>query len=151
MFAVISRKSTPKQTFGCFYVFDRERAVFDCCTLELPWLNNQRNISCISTGEYPVEKIYSEKFGNCFLLKNVPGRSAILIHIGNYATDRKERGLVKAMTRAKERRVDTEGCILVGMRWEDINGDGNLDVIESGVAMALLLDILPNSFKLIIR
>lgn len=35
-------------------------------TLELPFLDNQQNISCIPNGEYVMVKHKSPKFGNCF-------------------------------------------------------------------------------------
>jgi len=56
-----------------------------CFTIELPWRNNQKRISCIPEGSYKVEKRFSEKFGNHLELKNVINRSLILIHPANNA------------------------------------------------------------------
>ena len=45
--------SEPKQTIGVFYLLgtnDSVIAKWDC--LELPWLDNQRRVSCIPTGTY---------------------------------------------------------------------------------------------------
>jgi hypothetical protein len=56
-----------------------------CYTIELPWLNNQRRVSCVPEGEYILQKRYSKKFGWHLHLKNVPGRSLILIHPANNA------------------------------------------------------------------
>jgi len=56
-----------------------------CYTIELPWLGNQRRISCIPEGEYILQKRFSPKFKWHFLLMNVPGRSLILIHSANDA------------------------------------------------------------------
>lgn len=68
-----------------------------CSTLEPPWKDNARNVSCIPSGIYEVRLAYSAKFNGVRpLLVNVPGRSSILIHEGNT-------------------RRDTEGCILVGL------------------------------------
>lgn len=64
-------------------------------TLELPWLNNARNISCIPPGKYVVSPYSSVKFPDCFCITNVPDRSSILIHSG--------------ITKA-----DIEGCVIVG-------------------------------------
>jgi len=56
-----------------------------CYTIELPWLNNQRRISCVSEGEYILQQRYSPKFGWHLHLMNVPGRDLILIHPANDA------------------------------------------------------------------
>lgn len=94
-----------------------------CYTLELPWKNNARNISCIPLGEYQVYKANSLKYGACFRLNHVPDRDAILIHAGNYLTD-------------------TQGCILVGL-------DCSLTGVQySRLALARLLDLLPETFTL---
>lgn len=94
-----------------------------CYTLELPWKNNERNISCIPFGEYQVHKTLSTKHGSCFRLNHVPNRDAILIHAGNYLTD-------------------TQGCILVGL---DCSTRG---VQHSKLALARLLELLPETFIL---
>lgn len=138
--AVLSRTYGFRETSGCFYVFDGDRSVFNCKTIELPnfiipMQVNSLKIDCILPGIYPVEKYYSPTKGKCFLLKDVPGRTMVEIHIGNFATGKK---------------VDTEGCILPGMRFDDINHDGNIDVADSTKAMEILLSILPDKFKLFI-
>ena len=56
-----------------------------CHTIELPWLGNQKRISCIPEGEYVVQKRFSAKFQWHLHLKNVPGRDLILIHLANVA------------------------------------------------------------------
>jgi hypothetical protein len=56
-----------------------------CYTIELPWLGNQRQISCIPEGEYILQKRFSPKFKWHFLLMDVPGRDLILIHPANDA------------------------------------------------------------------
>jgi hypothetical protein len=48
------------------------------CTLELPWLDNQRNISCIPAGQYPIRVE-----GKRIRVLDVPGRDGILIHVAN--------------------------------------------------------------------
>lgn len=64
-------------------------------TLELPWLENARNISCIPMGIYKCQRVNSPKFGVAYHLLDVPERSEILIHAGNTIED-------------------IEGCILLG-------------------------------------
>jgi hypothetical protein len=56
-----------------------------CYTIELPWLGNQRRISCIPEGEYVLQKRFSPKFNWHLHLRNVPGRDLILIHPANDA------------------------------------------------------------------
>lgn len=68
-----------------------------CKTLELPDRGNQQSISCIPPGEYSCERVYSPRFEKyLYEIKNVNGRTKILIHSGNSPSD-------------------TEGCVLVGM------------------------------------
>lgn len=78
---------------------------FICKTLELPWRNNQRNISCVPTGKYECRVRKSPRFGIKYHVKNVPNRGYILIHAGNFAGD-VDMGF----------RSDTEGCILLGQK-----------------------------------
>jgi len=54
-------------------------------TIELPWLENKRSISCIPEGVYELKPRFSEKFKHHLLLTNVPGRSLILMHPANDA------------------------------------------------------------------
>lgn len=64
-------------------------------TLENP-LRHTSFDSCIPTGNYKCEPFSGSLFHNVWIVKDVPGRSAILIHPGN--TER-----------------DTLGCILLGL------------------------------------
>ena len=144
-------------------------------SLELAYLDNAKNISCIKPGEYTAVRYNSAKHGVCYHLKDVPGRSAILIHVGNYAAmvrdlavakhnlnifNRIYQVVLKAIKRnAKKdsnmkssgKAPDTQGCILVGLRFEDINNDSYLDVVDSTKAMDAMRAILPDKFQLIIR
>ncbi len=56
-----------------------------CNTIELPWLQNQRNVSCIPEGRYELRKRFIRKFGLHLLVVDVPDRSWILIHPANDA------------------------------------------------------------------
>jgi hypothetical protein len=98
-------------------------------TLELAWKNNEKQISCIPAESYKVVKRNSPKYGNHFHIKDVPNRSWVLIHHGNYHSD-------------------ILGCILVGKGLKDINNDGLLDVTSSKIAMGELNAYLPNDFEL---
>lgn len=69
-----------------------------CYTIELPWLENQRHISCVPEGEYVLQQRFSLKFQWHLHLMNVPGRDLILIHPANDA--RKElRGCIAPVTK----------------------------------------------------
>jgi hypothetical protein len=54
-------------------------------TIELPWLDNKRKVSCIPEGTYEIEKRFTEKHGHHLILLDVPDRDGILIHPANIA------------------------------------------------------------------
>lgn len=68
-----------------------------CYTIELPWLNNEHNISCIEEGSYLINRCYSKKFGLHLILKDVQDRKFILIHPANNAL-KELRGCIAPVT-----------------------------------------------------
>jgi len=99
-------------------------------TLELPWKNNEPNISCIPAGSYIVEKTYSPRFRKkLWLIKDVPGRSGVRFHAANFVRE-------------------LEGCIAPGLEKKDIDNDGTIDVMDSRKALDLMNEVLPSKFKL---
>lgn len=56
-----------------------------CYTIELPWLDNRTNASCVPEGRYRLLQRQSPKFSNHLWLQDVPGRELILIHPANNA------------------------------------------------------------------
>ena len=89
-------------------------------TLERPWKNNERVVSCIPDGSYQGAVQYSPHFKrNLPELLDVPGRDQILIHAGNHVTD-------------------SQGCILLG---GDRDVDGEM-ILHSRAAVNDLLDRL---------
>jgi hypothetical protein len=56
-----------------------------CYTIELPWRNNERRISCIPEGRYALTKRYTPRFGHHLWVQQVPGRTSILVHAFNDA------------------------------------------------------------------
>ena len=110
---------TEESTIGELFV-DGERF---CDTLELPYKDNQRSVSCIPTGEYKVRMRYPRESATRdylhLLVKEVPNRDYILIHRGNKSSHSK-------------------GCILVGMTSQH-NFVGN-----STLAMDLLMKEIIN-------
>jgi hypothetical protein len=125
---VINRISNT-QDDGCFGVFSIEGKPF-CVTMEETWLDNQKLISCIPAGTYEVEKYSGTKYQNVWIVKDVPNRSAILIHWGNTEQN-------------------TAGCILMGMEYGKF-GD-KTGIIRSKEAIDKLRKILPNKFTLEIK
>jgi Family of unknown function (DUF5675) len=117
------------QTLGIFQSWDGIYPLFSCKTLELPYLGNRTLISCIPKGTYEVKKHNSPTFGKCFKLFDVPGRTDILIHKGNF-------------------NKDTKGCILVGKDFIDINEDGTTDISCSTGTFEKMFACLPEEFEL---
>ena len=61
------------------------KGILLCRSIELRWANNERNISCVPEGVYPVAIIQHPKFGECLQINGVKGRSGILMHVANDA------------------------------------------------------------------
>lgn len=100
-----------------------------CLTLEDPWKDNKKNVSCIPEGKYKCVPHNGTKYKNVWRIKNVIGRSAILIHAGNTEND-------------------TEGCILVGQSFGRL-GD-KVAVLNSQNTLAQLRGVLPDHFEIVI-
>jgi hypothetical protein len=125
-------ESTEKERLGVGSVInERGNVVFTFCTLELPYRNNQRQISSIDLGKYIVRKRFSEKYGNHFELISVKNRDKILIHVANFVRELK-------------------GCVAVGSAHKDIDNDGTKDLINSRKTLNKLNAIMPYEFELII-
>lgn len=131
----IKRTYKPEITTGDFIVDGKLVAK----TMELPWKNNQRGVSCIPEGEYLVTKEppipindpngkKERKYWH-FRIHDVPNRSGILIHRITYVKD-------------------LRGCVGVGSKYVDLNKDGIPDVVESSITLQYLVDTLPDRFKL---
>jgi len=94
-----------------------------CDTLENPWINNKKNVSCIPRGEYKVRlRLARESATRDYLhllVEDVENRSYILFHIGNTPKD-------------------TSGCILVGL------GSQQDFVSNSRLAMDLVMKEILN-------
>lgn len=68
-----------------------------CFTIELPWQQNLRDISCIPEGRYRLVKRTSTRHKQHLLVQDVPDRSDILIHSANNAL-RELRGCIAPVT-----------------------------------------------------
>ena len=60
---------------------------FVCFTIELPWKENKRNISCIPEGKYELKARFSPEHQNHLKLLDVYQRKNILIHPGTNAIE----------------------------------------------------------------
>jgi hypothetical protein len=63
---------------------------------ERPWRGNKKEISCIPSGTYTCKRYVSKRFGETFEVTEVPNRTYILFHVGNFPEK------------------DSHGCLLVG-------------------------------------
>ena len=116
---IIRETFTDKSTIGNLYL-DGE---WLCDTLELPWKDNQRSISCIPDGQYKVRLRTARESATRdylhLLIQDVPNRDYILVHIGNKSSD-------------------SRGCVLVGIGTEQ-------DFVKnSRLAMELLMKEIIN-------
>ena len=116
---LIRNTFTEESTIGDFFL-NGERM---CDTLENPYINNERRISCIPEGEYKVRLRTARESATRdylhLLVQDVPNRKWILLHRGNYASD-------------------TNGCVLVGL------GTQHNKVNNSRLAMDLLMKEIIN-------
>jgi len=116
---IIRDTFTEESTIGKLYI---NGEVF-CDTLENPYINNERNISCIPEGQYKVRLRRARESATRdylhLLVQDVPNRDWILFHRGNTAKD-------------------TSGCILVG------NGREQDAVNNSRLAMDLVIKEIVN-------
>lgn len=102
------------------------------CTVELPWLNNQVNVSCIPCGVYPVVVHESPSRGWVFWIKDVPGRTNVQIHVANVPSE-------------------LRGCVGVGDSFKtlDLHEHGpEFGVGNSKLTLQRLLRALPHEFEL---
>lgn len=102
---------------------------FECVTVERPWLQNKRSISCIPAGEYVLRKRKSGvvsrtsrgKFLEGWEVVDVPDRTYIMLHIANKVSN-------------------VIGCIGVGRSFGVIGQ--SWAVMSSAIAFEELMDAL---------
>lgn len=95
-------KEEHKGTTGV--LLDQVGLVPFCLTLELPWKQNQVNVSCIPSGIYHCKRTDSPRFGETFEVTDVFKRTHILFHKGNLDDH-------------------TKGCILLGEQFGLLRGE----------------------------
>lgn len=139
-------RSTNKASEGLFGHIICED--FHCHSGELPWQDNQDNISCVPIGSYLCNYRPDGKHRACYQLVDVDGREAVQIHVGNWCGDI-----------SKGYYSDVEGCILVGtgrnrLRPLKAKPDGSHYAFQEAVTDSatafreLFLFMGPHSFRL---
>jgi hypothetical protein len=103
-----------------------------CYTIELPWLNNARKISCIPEGRYRLRHRFTDKRQHHLEVADVPHRSSILIHPANSA------------------QKDLQGCIAPVMELTG-PGTGRLSRIANEKLKVLVLPALDRQEEVFIN
>ena len=98
--------------------------------LERPWVNNERNVSCIPEGLYLVKPDMEGRYTGYPELQNVYGRTEIIIHPANRVNQ-------------------LEGCLAPGLT-ASINEHELPTVSDSGAAFNRIKQLGP-TFELLIR
>lgn len=86
----IERSYYPTHTYGRLTLLLDGKRVFKCFTIEKPDKDNKQNVSCIPEGKYKATRIdwsTKSKGMDTFLLEDVPGRSAVQIHVANVQSE----------------------------------------------------------------
>lgn len=124
-------KRVAQNAKGVFGVLISDNIPF-AVTLERPWLENQRSISCIPAGIYTCKRVNSPKFGDTFEVTSVEDRTHILLHKGNLA-------------------IDSEGCILVAEEFGKLGASAA--ILDSAHGFTELMSMLKgiNEFQLVIQ
>ena len=124
---------TDKNTLGFVTLTNqRGKIIFNSVSLELPFLENKKQISCIPTGTYRAIKTKSQSKGEVLMLKQVPNRTSILVHVGNYSKD-------------------TLGCILLGRNIEFSEGTNEHYITQSRLTMSSLLSLCSDELFIVIK
>lgn len=97
---------------------------YSFATLERPNLHNKFSVSSIPVGKYEAQRIvrHSNK-KDAILLFGTEPRTEILIHSGNY-------------------KEHSQGCILIGESFFDINKDGVYDITNSNATIKNLMSFI---------
>lgn len=124
-FGVLQRYKTSDQgTFGLLNF-----STWNCSTGELPWRNNLPGKSCIPAGTYIANPFNSPTHGPCYKLTNVPGRTDVELHVGNFCGNT-DQGY----------KSDVLGCIILGSICTEI--EGQLAVADSADTYKRFLSLL---------
>jgi hypothetical protein len=123
---IINRfKITTNYSLGhCYITHPSGFTEYVGCSLERGWRDNQSRVSCVPEGIYPLKLEYSPRFKkDLWELYNVPNRSECKFHTANYWHQ-------------------LNGCIALGNKHIDVNGDGDPDITSSALIMRVFHDKL---------
>ncbi len=123
-YSLIRQPSTPDGTLGIWLNQDGTKL---CKTIELPWLDNHPQTSCIPAMPVTFERFISPKHGQVWVATNVPDRSEIEVHNANQSKQ-------------------LLGCIGVGNTFGTL--DGLPAVLNSVDTLNMLRATLPANFTL---
>lgn len=124
-FSILQRYKTSDQgTFGTLNI-----GTSNFATGELPWRDNQPGKSCIPAGMYIANPFNSLTHGPCYKLTNVPGRTDVELHVGNFCGNTDE-----------GYKSDVLGCIILGNVCTIL--EGQLAVADSVIAYKRFLSVL---------
>lgn len=129
---LILQRLTKNFVIPTFGVLLQEDQIPFALTLERPWKNNQKGISCILPGAYTCGRINSPKFGNTFQILNVFGRQEILFHKGNI-------------------QEDSHGCILIGEQFGVLTNEPAILAAKEGFEEFMRITARIDEFTLYIR
>lgn len=132
---------TPHATYGAL-LYEGQPV---CVTLEDPWLGNQKCISCIPEGIYTCRRWTSRNaaIGKTWKVVDVPGRSGILFHAGNWAG---QPGVASGPLSG-----DTKGCILLGQSFgipRIAGNEGRVGVVTSARAVQKFMELTKDETEL---
>ena len=158
--AVITIKRDYRSACTIGYLF--AGGCFVCYTLERPWMENRRNVSCIPEGCYVLAARTSKKFGQHLLVEDVPARGLILMHPANDA-QYELRGCIAPVSKLRENGKGSGSRLAMGkvlayfkdcmkrkvpvkLRITELAFDDNLEDVVSGHETSAMAERLsPNS------
>lgn len=139
--------NAPMGTLGELYIGGE----FQCYTIEQPWRDNRRFVSCIPAGEYDITKYDSPKYGAVVALSN-PDLGVVI-----YETQAGETDRYACLIHAANWSHQLQGCIAPGanLAWgkhetDAENFKSNLMVTASRNTLAKLLPEITGE-KILIR
>lgn len=119
------RSHLPDRTVGWIQSTEGE---FIAATLELPWLDNAVNKSCIPGKSYIVRRDTAGRH-QWYRIEDVPGRTAIEMHAGIGP-------------------IHTKGCVLIGSGFDSLF---NLTDTSHGATLRKMTEEMPDEFILHIQ
>jgi len=118
-------KITHNYSLGTCYVKHEDGSVdYVGKTLERGWRDNKSRVSCVPAGVYSLKLEHSPRFRKkLWELYGVPNRSECKFHAANYWRQ-------------------LNGCIALGNKHVDIDGDGDMDITSSRTVMEKFHEIM---------